>query len=286
MLSFDSCVLSLFRDLNLNNLAEDSNHLMLRDETSNERFALYYAGDIIKPNTQPHIPVAQGKKRLCLFRFNSMGSPQARPDIMTEAEIHKLTLGKRRWIQPASPTEKGPEGCNQHEPTPVKKISFSQLTLPTINCHPASEEECQSIHNVNKQSKNGQIDQFWNCRSGLTEKDNCDSVCEEISKEVRADKAVFIQVQHNGFISNAEKPTYKFQDLETSHCRQDNLNSELSAPVESCAYVKRCGSISVFECEQDTPVRPGEILGSVREKEDSDSERREITKSRTSKYSA
>lgn len=259
---------------------------MLRDETSNERFALYNAGDIVKPNTQPHILVAQGENSLCLFRFNSMGSPQARPDIMTEAETHKLTLGKRRWIQPASPTEKGPVGCNQHEATPVKKISFSQLTLPTNNCHPASEEECQRIDNVNKQSKNGQIDQFWSCRSGLTQKDNCDSVCEEISKEPRADKAVFIQVQHNSFITNAEKPTYKFQDLEIRHCQQDNRSSELSAPVESCAYTKRCGSISVFECEQDAPVRPGEILDSVREKEDSDSERREITKSRTSKYSA
>ncbi|KAK7170733.1 hypothetical protein R3I94_000818 [Phoxinus phoxinus] len=269
------------RDLDLNNLAEDSNH-KIKDETSNERFALYYAGDIIKPNTQPHIPVAQGENSLCLFRFNSMGSPQARPDIMTEAEIHKLTLGKRRWIQPASPTEKGPVGCNQHEATPVKKISFSQLMLPTNNCHPGSKEECQRIDNVNKQSKNGQIDQFWSCRSGLTEKDNCDSVCEEISKEARADKAVFIQVQHNSFISNAEKPTNKFQDLETSHCRQDNRNSELSALVESCAYAKRCGSISVFEFEQDALVRPGEILHSVREKEDSDLERREITKSRTS----
>ncbi|XDV18567.1 hypothetical protein PO909_024228 [Leuciscus waleckii] len=270
------------RDLDLNNLAEDSNHFMLRDETSNERFALYNAGDIVKPNTQPHIPVAQGENSLCLFRFNSMGSPQARPDIMTEAETHKLTLGKRRWIQPESSTEKGPVGCNQHEATPVKKISFCQLTLPTNNCHPASEEECQRVDNVNKQSKNGQTDQFWSCRSGLTEKDNCDSVCEEISKEARADKAVFIQVQHNSFISNVEKPTYKFQDLEISHCQQDNRSSELSAPVESCTYAKRCGSISVFECEQDAPVRPGEILDSVREKEDSDSERREITKSRTS----
>lgn len=255
---------------------------MLRDETSNERFAFYNAGNIVKPNTQPHIPVAQGENSLCLFLFNSMGSPQARPDIMTKAETHKLTLGKRRWIQPASPTEKGPVGCNQHEATPVKKISFSQLTLPTNNYHPASEEECQRIDNVNKQSKNGQMDRW----SGLTEKDNSDSVCEEISKEARADKAVFIQVQHNSFISNAEKPTYKFQDLEISHCWQDIRSSELSAPVESCAYAKRCGSISVFECEQDAPVRPGEILDSVREKEDSDSERREITKGRTSKYSA
>ncbi|XP_077084260.1 DNA polymerase nu-like isoform X2 [Siphateles boraxobius] len=266
------------RDLDLNILAEDSNQFMLKDETSNERFALYYAGDIIKSNTQPHIPVAQGENSLC---FNSVGSPQSSPD-MTEAEIHKLTLGKRRWIQPASPIEKGPVGCNQHETTPVKKISFSQLTLPTNNCHPASEEECKRTDNVDKQSMNGQIDQLWSCRSELTENDNCDSICEEISKEARADKAVFIQVQHNSFISNAEKPTYTYQDLETSHCRQDNLNSDLSAPVESCAYAKGCGSIFVLECEQDAPVRPGEILDSVREKEDSDSERREITKSRTS----
>ncbi|XP_051756635.1 uncharacterized protein LOC127516243 isoform X1 [Ctenopharyngodon idella] len=237
----------LYGDLDLNNLAEDSNHFKLRDVTSNE----------------------------------SVESLQIRPDVMTEAEIHKLTFGKRKWIQPASPTGKGPVCCNQHEAPPVKKISFSQLTLLTNNCHPASEEECKRINIVDNQSKNGQINQFWSCQSGLTEKDNGDSVCEETSKEARAAKAVFIQVQHNTFISNAEKPTSKYKDLETSHCWQDSRNSELSAPVESCAHAKRCGSISLLERVQDTPVRSGEILDSEREKEDSDSERQDITKSRT-----
>lgn len=230
-----------------------------------------------------HILVAQGENGLCLFHFTSVESLQIRPDVMTEAEIHKLTFGKRKWIQPASPTGKGPVCCNQHEAPPVKKISFSQLTLLTNNCHPASEEECKRINIVDNQSKNGQINQFWSCQSGLTEKDNGDSVCEETSKEARA---VFIQVQHNTFISNAEKPTSKYKDLETSHCWQDSRNSELSAPVESCAHAKRCGSISLLERVQDTPVRSGEILDSEREKEDSDSERQDITKSRTGKCSA
>lgn len=216
-----------------------------------------------------------------------MESPQTRPDVMMEAEIHKLTFSKRRWIQPASPTEKGPVGCNQHEAPPVKKISFSQLTLLTNNSHPASEEECKRIDIVDNQSKNGQTNQFWSCQSGLTEKDNGDSVCEEISKEARAAKAVFIQMQYNNFISNTEKPTSKYKELETSHCWQDSRNSApFSAPVESCAHANGCGSISLLERVQDTPVRSGEILDTVREKEDSDSERRDITKSRTSKCSA
>lgn len=263
MSSSDSCVHSLFRDLYLNNLAETSNHFKLRDVTSNERFAVYHTDDIVKPNAQPHIPVAQGEK--------------TRPDVMTEAEIHKLTFSKRRWVQPASPTEKGPVGCDQHEAPPVKKISFSQLTLLTNNCHAASEEECKRTDIVDKQSKNGQIDKSTISLSGLTRKDNGDSVREEISKEARGDKVVFIQKQHNSFISNAEKPTSKYKDLETSHCWQDGRNSELSASVESCAHAKRCGSISLLIREQDTPVRSSEIL-------DGDSEGQVITKSRTSKY--
>ncbi|XP_067300083.1 DNA polymerase nu-like isoform X2 [Pseudorasbora parva] len=269
-------------DLDLNNLTEDSNHFKLRDVTSNEAFAHHYAGDIIKANTLPHLPVVQGEKSLCLFRFTSAGSPQARSDVMTEAEIHGLTFGKRRCVQPANPTENGPVGCNPHEAPPVKKIRFSQFTFPTNNRHAASEEDSKMIDIVvEKQSKNGQINQFWSCRPGLTENDNYDSVCEEISKEARADKAVFIQVQHNSLISNAEKPTSKYKDLETSHCLQDCRNSELSTQVKSCAHAKGFGSISVLECEQDITVRSGKILDSVREKEDSDSENREITKSRT-----
>lgn len=263
---------------------EDSNHF--KDVTSNDRFALYYAGDIIKPNVQPYIPVAQGEDSLHMFSLNSIGSPQARPGIMTEAEIHRLTFRKRRWIQPASPSEKDPVGCDQHdEVPPEKKFSFGQLTLPTNNC-PASGEVEKRIDIVDKQQRTEQIEPFWSCRSGLTAKESSESVFEDISKEARADQAVFIQVQHSNHMSNVEKPTSKSEDLESSHYWQNSRNCELSLPVETCVHAEIRGSVSVLECVQDTPVRSGEILDSVEEKEDSGSERREITKSRTSKYSA
>ncbi|XP_016346338.1 DNA polymerase nu-like [Sinocyclocheilus anshuiensis] len=266
--------------LNSNDLVEDSNHFKLKDVTSNERFALYYADDMIKPNVQPYIPVAQGEDSLHMFRLNSIGSPQARPGIMTEAEIHRLTFRKRSWIQPASPSEKDPVGCEQHE-APVKKFSFGQHAFPTNNCHPASGEEEKRIDIVDKQQRTGQIEPFWSCRSGLTAKDSSESVFEDISKEARADQAVIIQVQHSNHMSNVEKPTSKSEDLESSHYWQNSRNSELSLPVESCVHAEICGSVSVLECVQDTPVRSGEILDSVEEKEDCGSERREITKSRT-----
>uniref|UniRef100_A0A672RWP1 DNA-directed DNA polymerase n=1 Tax=Sinocyclocheilus grahami TaxID=75366 RepID=A0A672RWP1_SINGR len=245
-----------------NDLVEDSNHFKLSNETSNERFALYYAGDMIKPNVQPSIPGAQGEDCLHMFRLNSIGSPQARPGIMTEAEIHRLTFRKRSWIQPASPSEKDPVGCEQHE-APVKKFIFGQHTFPT---HPVSGEEEKRIDIVDKQQRTGQIDE---------------SVLEDISKEARADQAVIIQVQHSNHMSNVEKPTSKSEDLESSHYWQNSRNSELSLPVESCVHAEICGSVSVLECVPDTPVRSGEILDSVEEKEDCGSERREITKSRT-----
>lgn len=265
-----------------NDLVEDSNHF--KDVTSNERFALYYAGDNIKPNVQPYIPVAQGEDSLHMFNLNSIGSPQARPGIITETEIHRLTFRKRSLIQPASPFEKDPVGCDQHEAPTVKKFSFGQLTLPTNNCHPATGEEEKRIDIVDKQQRTGQIEPFWSCRSGLTAKDSSESVFEDISKEARADQAVFIQVQHSNPMSNVEKPTSKSE--ESSHYWQNSRNCELSLPVETCIHAEIRGSVSVLECVQDTPVRSGEILDSVEEKEDSGSERREITKSRKSKYSA
>lgn len=264
-----------------NDLVEDSNHFKLKEVTSNEKFALYYAGDMIKPNVQPYISVAQREDSSRMFHLNSIGSPQARPGIMTEAEIHRLTFRKRSWIQPASPSEKDPVGCDQHEAPPVKKYSFGQLTFPTNNCHPASGEEEKRTDIVDKQQRTGQIE-FWSCRSGLTAKDSSESVFEDISKEARADQAVFIQVQHSTHMSDVKKPTSKSEDLESSHYWQNSRNSELSLPLESCVHAEICGSVSVLECVQDTPVSSGEILDSVEEKEDSGSERREITKSRTS----
>lgn len=257
---------------------EDSNHF--KDVTCNERFALYYAGDITKPNVQSYIPVAQGEDSLHTFSLNSSGSPQTRPGIMTEAEIHRLTFRKRSWILPASPSEKDPVGCDQHEAPPVKKFSFGQLILPTNNCHPASGEEEKRIDIVDKQQRTGQIEPFWSCRS----KYSSESGFEDISKEARADQAVFMQVQHRNHMTNVENPTS--EDLESSHYWQNSRNSELSLPVETCVHAEIHGSVSVLEFVQDTPVRSGEILHSVEEKEDHGSERREITKSRTSKYSA
>ncbi|XP_026122718.1 DNA polymerase nu isoform X2 [Carassius auratus] len=263
-----------------NDLVQDSNHFKLKDVTSNEKFALYSAGDMIKPNVQPYIPVAQGEDSLHMFRLNTIGSPQARPDFMTEAEDHRLTFRKRSLIQPASPSEKVPVGCDQHEAPPVKKFSFGQLTFPTNNCHPASGEKEKRINIVDKQQKPRQTE-FWSCRSGLTAKDSCESVFEDISKEARADQAVFIQVRHSNHMSNVEKPTSKSEDLESSHYWKNSKNSELSLPVESCVHAEICGSVSVIECVQDIPVSSGEIQDSVEEKEDSGCERRTITKSRT-----
>ncbi len=263
---------------------EDSNHF--KDVTCNGRFALNYAGDITKPNVQSYIPVAQGEDSLHMFSLNSSGSPQARPGIMTEAEIHRLTFRKRSWVLAASPSEKDPVGCDQHEAPPVKKFSFGQLTLPTNNCHPASREEEKRIDIVDKQHRTGQIEPFWSCRSGLTEKYSSESGFEDISIEARADQAGFIQVQHSNHMTNVDYPTSKSDDLESSHYWHNSRNSELLLPVETCVHAEIHGSVSLLEFVQDTPFRSGEILHSVEEKEDHGSERREITKSRTSKYSA
>ncbi|KAI2662786.1 DNA polymerase nu [Labeo rohita] len=262
------------RALVFNDLVEDSNHFKLKNVTSNERSPLYHAGDI-KPNIQPCIPIAQGEDSLHMFILNNVGSPQIRPDIVTEAEIHRLTFGKRCWNQSPSPTEKDPVGCDQHEAPPVKKLDFGQLT--TKSCHPASGEEKKRIDIVDSVGQ-----PFWTCRSGLTAKDNSDSVFEGISKEARTEQDVFIQVQHSNHMSNVEKPTLKLEDLESSHCWQNSTNSELSVPMESCVHAEIHGSISVLECVQDTRVRSGEILDSEKGKDNSGSERREITKSRTS----
>ncbi|KAL0189244.1 hypothetical protein M9458_016343, partial [Cirrhinus mrigala] len=197
------------------------------------------------------------------------------PDIVTEAEIHRLTFGKRSWNQSASPTEQDPVGCDQHEAPPVKKFDFGQLitALSTKGCHPASGEEEKRIDIVDSVGQ-----PFWSCRSALTGKDSSDSVFKGISKEPRTEPDVFIQVQHSNHMSNVEKPTLKLEDLESSHCWQNSTNSELSIPVESCVHDEIRGSISVLECVQDTRVRSSEILDSEKEKDNSGSERREITK--------
>ncbi|XP_043099806.1 DNA polymerase nu [Puntigrus tetrazona] len=211
---------------------------------------------------------------------NSIGSNQARPGIVTEAEIQRLTFRKRNWIQPASPSEKDSVGCDQHGAPPVKKLSFEHLALPITNCYPASEEE-KSTDIVDKQKRTGNIAPFWSCRLGLRVKDSSDSVFEVISNEARA-KQGFRQVQHISFMSNVENPTSKFEDLDSSRYWQNSEHSELLLPMESYVHAERQRIASVLECVHDTPVRSGEILDSVEEKEGSGSERREITKSRTS----
>ncbi|XP_073691896.1 DNA polymerase nu [Garra rufa] len=259
------------RALDFNDLVEHSNHIKLKDVTSNERSTVYHAVDI-KPNIQPYIPIAQGEDSLHKFSLNNMGSPQTRPEIMTETEIHRLTFGKRSWNQPARPTEKDPVGCDQHEAPPVKKFNFEQLTtaLLTKNCHPATGEEEKRIDIVE-----GVGQPFWSCQSGLTAKDSSYSVFEGISKETRAD-------QHSNNMSNVEKPPSKSEDLESSHYWQNSENPELSVLMESCVDAEICGSVSALQCVQDKPVRSGEILDSVKEKDRSGSERREIAESKTS----
>uniref|UniRef100_A0A672S0Z3 Polymerase (DNA directed) nu n=1 Tax=Sinocyclocheilus grahami TaxID=75366 RepID=A0A672S0Z3_SINGR len=73
----------------------------------------------------------------------------------------------------------------------------------------------------------------------------------------------------------------KASESETEHSNSI-INLRLVILLAMHFIVHRLVRISVLECVQDTTVRSGEILDSVKEKEDSGSERREITKSRTS----
>ncbi|NP_001093496.1 DNA polymerase nu [Danio rerio] len=261
------------RDLNLNELAEHSNSSELEDMAIDkfalnlpiiERFVFDHADNIITPIGQHFTPSVQGEDSLQTFCLTSMGSPQARADVITQSEIHGRTFRKRKWIQPASPPEQDLVGCSQPETPPMKKFNFM---LPIDNCQPAFGEEGKMIDIVDKRNNNGQP---W-----LPEKENSDSVSE--------DRAAFIEVQLGSLrcISNVDMITSKCV-LETSHYWEESRNCQLSVPMENSPDAKRCESISVFECQQDTANRSDKMMDSSREKVDNGTERRDITKLRTS----
>ncbi|XP_056318778.1 DNA polymerase nu [Danio aesculapii] len=268
------------RDLNLNELAEDTNSTELVDVAIIdgfvlnlpiiERFVLDRVDDITMPIGQQFTPSAQGEDSLQMFRLTSMGSPHARADVMTQAEIHRPTFSKRKWIQPASPPKQNLVGCSQPETPPMKRFNFM---LPTNNCQPASGEKGKMTDIVDKLNGNGQP---W-----MTEKENSNSVFEGISTE---DRGALLEVQlgNRRCISNVDMTTSKCEVLETSHYWEESRNCQLSVPMENSPDAERCESISVFECQQDTAVRSDEMVNSIREKVDSGTVRRDITKLRTS----
>lgn len=268
--------------MDLNELAKDTycseledvaiiDRFALNNLPINERFVFNHADDIITPITQHLTPLTRGQDGLRMFRLTSLASPQATGDVMTQSEIHRQTFSKRKWIQPASPPEQDLVGCNQRETPPLKKFTFGLFMLPTNNCHPASGEECKIIDIGDRLNGNGQN---W-----LTEKDNSDSASEGISKE---DRTAFIELQlsNRRCISDVEKT--KCEVLETSHYWEESRNHELSIPMENSPDAKRCESISVFKCHQDTTYRSDE-MDSIREKVDNGTERIDIAMFRTSK---
>ncbi|XP_056628492.1 DNA polymerase nu-like isoform X2 [Triplophysa dalaica] len=269
------------QDLNLNRL-DFSKRFEPKGVLSDEKIEMYHAAfdDVVHPNTQSIEPVAQGEVLSpvsgIFFERITQGY-----QALTESKGQMLTLSKRRWILP----EKILECDNPHEAPPMKKCCFEQLSLPMDNCNKASREKLK----VDKQTKNKKINPFCSHQSysgengfmnkELLERGNIDPHFGVIS-ETKCDQAVFIQTQA-GLLSNAVKPKSRLPGLETSLFPQDRRHSKSSASEESCLYFQRCESSTVHECDQNTSVKPDELLDLSKQKEDSGSERTPILKGRT-----